>query len=286
MDLTNTSTGNYIYKFLPINHFSLGLLINKKLWLGAPNILNDPFEGDLIISNLEEIRTKECCSFLVNELRSGKYYCIYHNRIEKLLENEEDFSSLCYEYLGSLISRTFGSTSFSKSCDSINMWSHYADSHKGFVIVFDRLKLNNSIASQNVKILDVNYSGLPNVELSYNNKTLELASKQRILISKLPEWEQENEVRIIRHDDYDLVGYNRYLRFDEESVIGILHGERIELVNRLTIDNIIAGWSENDKERVKFYKTLKNELRNKLIFEQIPGSRTSNFSNTCGKNTD
>lgn len=269
MDLTNNSTGNYIYKFLPFNHFSLELLINKKLWLGAPNILNDPFEGDLIIGNLDEIRTKKCCSFLVNELRSGKYNGIYHNKIEKILVNEEDFSSLCYEYLCSLISRTFGSTSFSKSCDSINMWSHYADSHKGFVIVFDRLKLSNSIASQNVKIIDVNYSGLPNVELSYDNNTLLLSSKHRILISKLPEWIQEKEVRIIRHDDYDLVGYNRYLKFDKQSVIGILYGERIELVNCLTIDNIVAGWSENDKERVKFYKALKNKLRNKLIFEQV-----------------
>ena len=63
---------NNIFKYIPFSINSLKILIKGELWLGYPESLNDPFEGDFTIENINfenEIvqGVKEICAKMKTE---------------------------------------------------------------------------------------------------------------------------------------------------------------------------------------------------------------------------
>jgi hypothetical protein len=145
MDLLGNKDREFLYKYLPYNQYSLQLLINQELWLGSPDMLNDPFEGEFIIKNYRELQNIEFIRVLLDLTKDGIYDEIFYSiNCEKLLQDETDFLNRLYHYLSLYIKKHFGTTSFSMNCNSISMWSHYADSHKGFIAIFSREKLEQS----------------------------------------------------------------------------------------------------------------------------------------------
>ena len=93
--------------------------------------------------------------------------------------------------------------------DSILMWSHYTDSHKGFLLEYDTTDLLVTAANNNAFLLPVDYS-----QFRYNATELVLANVLRLLginmpdwntfevlmamVKKSDEWAYENEWRVIR----------------------------------------------------------------------------------------
>lgn len=96
---------------------------------------------------------------------------------------------------------------FSESIDSILMWSHYADSHKGFVLEYDfRPTLKNPI--KNVLIAPVVYDEERMDVSSYiaweflhrigiHSKNPDMASHIKVALHKSLAWEYENEWRLL-----------------------------------------------------------------------------------------
>ena len=103
---------------------------------------------------------------------------------------------------------------FSESVDSILMWSHYADFHKGFVLEYDfRRTLKNPI--ENVLIAPVIYDEERLDVSSYiaweflhllgvNSKNPDIASHIKVALHKSAAWAYENEWRLV---DYTLHVY-------------------------------------------------------------------------------
>lgn len=270
MDITTNEEGRFLYKYLPFNQNSLQLLIDQNLWLGAPDLLNDPFEGDFIIENQNKYHTKEFIKILLKIDKRSRYdEIIYDSNIERLMLCEEKFYDRLYDYLNAYIKKSFGTTSFSKDCRSLRMWSHYADSHKGFVIVFDRNKLESATLKDGAKLIDVDYSGLPTVKLRYDENSIKLEETRSLLISKLPEWEAEKEVRIIKRDHFESY-IPRLMNYEPDSVMGIICGSRMlfEKVRtvRTLIDKIFYHESNVD---IQFFYATKSSTRDCLMFKKF-----------------
>jgi len=200
MNLTENEKELYLYKYLPFNHYSLQLIINHEFYLSSPDLLNDPFEGDFIIRNYKELHNKRTIELLLNKYNKNDFLdnISYQINYQKMLDDEDFFLNQLREYTSNALKMEFGTTSFSNNCNSLKMWSHYADSHKGFILIFDR----NEIAVENqpphAQLKEVNYNSLALIDLSFNKDKIIILNDEEILRNKLPEWSDEEEVRIIR----------------------------------------------------------------------------------------
>lgn len=260
MDLTNNADGKYLCKYLPFNQYSLQILINNKFWIGPPDLLNDPFEGDFIIKNLEQLHNESCIRTLLQLTKSKDFEDDYN----KMMNDSNAFTTKLYEHINKQITSNYGSTSFSKNCDNLRMWSHYADSHKGFIIVFDREILECTIADGITKIIDVEYTGLPEIFIEHKSNNFFIRDYGKMLTKKLSDWSMEDEVRIIRKYEYKY-DFHRFLKFNRQCFKGIIYGERINFENLITIDRTLKDLHKE----LKFCLAKKNQARNKIIFEQI-----------------
>lgn len=266
MDLLNNNDRAFLYKYLPYNQYSLHLLINHELWLGSPDMLNDPFEGEFIIKNYKEFQNIEFIKSLLDSSKNGIYDEIFYSiNCEKLLQDETEFLNRLYDYLSLYIKKHFGTTSFSMNCNSISMWSHYADSHKGFIAIFNREELERTSLNNSAKLIDVTYEGFPSIELNFKNSKIEIKDTESLLTGKLPEWATEQEVRIIKKDKYESL-IPRLLKFEPNSLLGIILGSRMTFENARTIGQIIRI---NKDLNVDSYYAFKNEDRNQLLFNKI-----------------
>lgn len=284
MNITNNKDCKFLYKFLPFNQFSLQIFINKQLWLGSPDFLNDPFEGDFIINNYKDFRNEDTFNLLIETVNKGKYKNYFNQSFRNAFEeNEITFLNAIYVYLNNSIRNNFGTTSFSKKCNLIKMWSHYADSHKGFVIVFDKDKLDHFISKpepelfdfikrergitiksiRKTRLVDIEYGILSAVELIKKDGIISIKDDKNLLTKKLPTWKTEHEVRIIKQDDF-LDNCQRLLKFDLNCISGIILGQQILPENISTIKNLII---QNNMD-VSLYQAKKSQTRNKIIFEK------------------
>jgi hypothetical protein len=260
MDLTNNKDCRFLYKYQPFNLYSIQNLLHHEFWLSQPDILNDPFEGDLIIENFDKIYTREFLEILLNLSGSIKYSSYVNKSFDEIFSNRNLFTIRLFEYLSDYISKNYGTTSFSKNCTSLKMWSHYADSHKGFVIIYDREKIEESIKNEYLKLVDVTYNGLPKLELDVNSKRIIFNDDKLLLTGKFNEWLSEEEVRLIKKVDIESPR-DRFQKYPAETILGFIYGYRMTDENIRTIDQIIFS-----KElKIENYFAFKNNERNKMI---------------------
>ncbi|MDX9859228.1 MAG: DUF2971 domain-containing protein [candidate division Zixibacteria bacterium] len=149
---------------------------NLEFRFSSPKELNDPFEGHIDYSSIENIASK-----MTWEIEFDK---------ADLLEIAK-----AGIWFGDI--RIF---SLSKTCDSPLMWSHYADRHRGVVIGF-----NEADNFFNQDIIYHNESSFPSdkfgklLPMQYGKKKIELMDsfKRLPILYKSEDWIYEQEVRFV-----------------------------------------------------------------------------------------
>ena len=264
MDLTKNHDGKYLYKYYPFNQYSIQSLIHQEFWLGSPDMLNDPFEGDFIIKNVDKLFNKVNVDKLlkITNEESWDVRFLNDNYIIDSKQDEYLFLNKMYEYLNNEIKRKFGTTSFSKYCNSLKMWSHYADSHKGFIIIYNKEIIENTITNKKIRLIKVEYGNHPTIEISIVPNGFIITNDDLILTSKLKEWKSEKEYRLIMNMNY---GYkrNRLVKYDNDAISGVIYGSNMTHQNLRTIDAILIEKIKN----LPIYFAKKNPKRDNLIFK-------------------
>lgn len=132
-----------LYMYKPPNCYTLDILHNSCLWAAKPEHFNDPFDCDLEISvgitedvMLESMRRRGDSESAIAKYKAsnlnadGKFIPKERrrvdNEIQKLVKERKNMGVIC----------------LSEVCDSILMWSHYAESHKGVCFEFTRAEDN------------------------------------------------------------------------------------------------------------------------------------------------
>lgn len=175
-----------LYKYCPPAR--LDILKTQKIRFTQPGNLNDPIESTLRFHQLDE----PWGSF-VNTFRD------FVPKLEKVSEGTfEDFLHWLKPRDRPLIQRRIleliwhmgtGILSLSATRSSETMWSHYAQSHEGFVIGFDR---DHSFFTNGITAKVAYLDKIPRVEY-FNDLNIKL-----LAFTKSESWSYEKEWRVVR----------------------------------------------------------------------------------------
>lgn len=151
--------------------------------------LNDPLEG--VGAYLYQVSDEE-----------QKYWDSIGSDLPKLLSKRfsEDFREVAnFKF------RVFCS---SKEYDNPLLWAHYANSHKGFCVGYEK----SSIVEVSDKLFDIEYKSEMYPINEYDEKAIE-----RVLSVKSIDWSNENECRALYElKDNDVLHLNSEVYFDKE----------------------------------------------------------------------
>lgn len=225
-----------LYKYRAYNVNSLSMLINKKIWVSKPGAFNDPFDCKLVFN--ENYSKKEFSELLLNLgikwNRSPKQTAerIADAYIDGELKEEEiEILKNNLEDVKKAISNT-GVFTLSQTNSNLLLWAHYADSHKGFCIEYDRAPDNTLGNFEITKPVD--YSEyFPMVNLSDLKDGREMMPK--VVLSKSKKWKYEKEWRLFYTEgnvEEDLPA----------PITSIIFGLRMPESHRRTIKNIVKDY--------------------------------------------
>lgn len=148
-----------LYRYQPINKFTIENLVREKNWASKTKHFNDPFEFNLRSRvSLDE-----------------------NGRIVYLSDEEERQRNFIKQTI-----QNFGIVSYSSNEHNTLLWAHYSENHKGICLAFD---INNSDVTN---IHKIKYSNkIPNIKFGND---VDFTS---VLTTKGSSWSYEEEYRQI-----------------------------------------------------------------------------------------
>lgn len=197
------------------------LIFKGQIYLAKASSLNDPFDC-LIHCDIEELY---------------RYY--KKSMISRFpILNDSNFQNYAYElkqYIIDGMQEDVRTTCFSEVWDSILMWSHYSDCHKGFCIEYDTGRLNDL---KKGKLFAALYQ---KNQIDITKDILNLSPNAGLIsmVGKAEEWKYEKEWRIIT-----LKKSQDYLYFRKE-ISSIILGLKCEDINK---DKVCKWASKNNKK--------------------------------------
>lgn len=217
-----------IYKYFCVNENTKDSLKEAYLWLSSPTTFNDPFD------TWTEFVSFNPSAQQINEMGERASLQFQREQFDNFVTSRPDqFRQAFYQALRGTV-ETRGVCCFSKNNESILMWSHYADRHRGLCLGFDP----NESRLDLMPAFDVRYT------LDFQPVNYFSMSREALIfmhITKSVEWQYEKEVRILR----DRVGR---MPFKREALREVIFGCRIDQSAKDDIIDIV----ENNYKGVVF----------------------------------
>ena len=235
-----------LFKYRDIqNEYHKKLLFNQELYFSTLDFLNDPFEGALPLQHISEITDEEIIEANIKIIKYNNPNQVYTDEVLNALRRDLNTTDVRKRYDSEekiinmqrsvrLVNNAIGILSL--SIDPINylMWSHYADSHKGFCVGFNIFKL--------LKYLDMPYP----VPITYQEdipcwKIMEppIEYAKKYWATKGLLWEYEQEVRFLSRKYI-----NKSLIFDIEIIDCVFLGYKMEACY---VEEILKYFSNNHR---------------------------------------
>lgn len=185
------------------NKYHKKILTENQLYLASPKDFNDPFDcritSNYRIFNTNEKRTKYVDSLIHKHKkeilkRKDKIEDVRLNMLDRFVSNPALFQEEQDELAHQLTENHYGVLSLSARWDSLLMWSHYGDFHKGFCIGFNELKLRKSGFFGSGGMVTYN-NQFPSIDPM---KTRDMSQVLRKILTKSKDWEYESEYRLTK----------------------------------------------------------------------------------------
>jgi len=219
-----------LYKYRSFNCRSLSMLKNREFYFSDPKHFNDPVDCQISIYGA----VKTAVELAEKEDLTVKA------KLQKLKSLDYIYTKMENDVKGAAV------FSLSKEENNVLMWSHYADSHKGFCVGFTLSSAFTEYNKANAII------GTNEVHYSENNPFVDyflefarcshppewkefwvpLISMGFVVKSK--SWSHENEVRIIR-------GMPGKVQFSPSELKVVIFGLQMKLKKRNKIRKILSG---------------------------------------------
>jgi hypothetical protein len=188
-----------------------------------------------------------------------------------LYEQIQSFVPMFQSIMNRKFNELLGIFSLTEKPDNLLMWSHYADSHEGFVIGFDT---TNPYFDQRKGPHD-EFRYLRKVEYRYQRPQISLTELTgiEVFLVKSSDWAYEHEWRIIRaipEADEVIPGklYPIYLfRFPANAVIEVILGSRMSQDCRDAISHIVLKSGQFDNVRV--LQAVPDEKEFRIVFQDL-----------------
>jgi len=249
----------HLYKYIPINENTIGLLEENELYFSFPSDFNDPFDCkvEMIFNG-----TKEDWERWINSqpiTYSEKQHLL--NYLESINYDSSRFVS----YQNTHDTKSIILFCLSEINDHILMWSHYADNHIGICIGFKTKIEGNSLGLQfddqylKFPLTGVSKGFLPvskvkysmKMPSAYNRLKYDDSTLQEFLKTKHKDWEYERERRIIY--PYRYVN-KQNIKFDKSILGQIIFGVKTSNSEKYKIINVVKKNYIDQGFDVKFYQ--------------------------------
>ena len=179
---------NYLYKYYSGTDRNIDVVKSNKMWYSAPISFNDVFDSDIATDEKALFNSSLKLASRDISIRKGSPMWIQlKNKVRTELK------SLCQTF--EEMKKTTGITCLSEKYDSLLMWAHYANNHRGICVEYELLEINEQLNFAPVPII---YDNDRAVYSSIDDNPIEVFIKS--LTSKSSEWSYEKEWRIIQDD--------------------------------------------------------------------------------------
>ena len=244
-------TPPFLCRYRKVNKSTLDALKQGKLFFSTPKYFNDPFDSVAYLDEDKLIRS--VTAQIENGIRTGY---VPKSSIVKLPDDVaknilKGFNNIEYRQaffcrirkeaskLRSCVRNNTRVICFSEACLSTLMWTHYADEHKGFELVYDyeMLKKAASYNNDNKIIKDKTILGkveyyscipdrgqlffdvLPDQMNPFHRSRMTQSFYQQLLFVKLKEWAYEKEWRLcVAGEDILIKNQASYLQIDPVAI--------------------------------------------------------------------
>lgn len=175
-----------LFKYKPLNQFTLDIIANDRIYYPKPDSFNDPFDTKCSFKN---------SSAIVQSQNLAKIKRVFPNEdpSEIMAYTRKDLTGEIDSFKNAL--RDFGILSLAEDEKDILMWSHYADDHKGVCIEFERTETNELGDPKATRKVAYTKS-YPSMSVkSLLSKNGHHNSLMRVLYTKSEHWSYEKEWR-------------------------------------------------------------------------------------------
>jgi len=209
-----------IYKYVNYND-GIKLLFNRQLKFSTPDLFNDPYDcnENIFKFTINEKTTRFMLQKGLYQRDTDEINLSIKKLSEKLKnENKISFRNSEFKKMFDEIKRTIWVTCFSVCPNDFLMWSHYAESHKGFCIGFDP---NYFYLKYNQKIFKVTYDKFKQYDFFENSQK----AIQKWVTMKGPIWKDEHEYRLFfPKTKSNFINENGLLHFNENLIKSVSIG--------------------------------------------------------------
>ena len=242
-----------LYKYYSDTKLNFETIKNNSMWYSAPCNFNDIFDCNISIDD-EKIFNNALNLFPDKRgVRTG-------SPMWKKLKEEINRGLYMLETQFNELRNTTGISCFSEREDSLLMWAHYGNNHRGICVEYNLLNINKELGFTAVPIIYSNDRTCFDSIESYGEKDIWKFFIES-LTSKSMEWNYEKEWRIIR----DQVACGSQWDVNKKGA----------LLKMIRPDSIILGCATNlefekeimrycDDNKIKLYKMKKDQYEYKL----------------------
>lgn len=180
-----------LYKYYKDKTHAIDSIKDNKMWYSAPCKFNDVFDCDISVDDNAIFNAALEIVSSNTKIRVGSPAW---KEIQSNMRKETKSLRSTFETMKS----TMGVACLSESDDSLLMWAHYANNHRGMCVEYDLMEINTQLGFTPVPII---YS---NDRVCFNTLNPATAGDDTLALfiesitSKSEEWRYEREWRIIR----------------------------------------------------------------------------------------
>lgn len=248
----------FLYKYGRLTEYSEALFTTPTIWFSAPAQLNDPFEcrpcltfegtPEQIVESLTRSLERRHPEF-THETAKAHAVSMFLERSQKAPNWEQMRQDMAARF-----AQRIGLYCLSKVNDSILMWSHYSQEHRGYCLQFGATDYTPVFG----RAQEVRYAtDFPVVDV-FNTPIEDQANL--IFLTKYIGWSYEKEWRIIDHQDGP--GLREY---PPELLRGVIFGLRMPAADRAKI----SSWLEKRGHPVRLFETVQHERQFAIVVREI-----------------
>ena len=248
------------------DEFNKKVLLENELYFASNEDFNDPFDSkiptDYYLLDTDNKKLEYAKDIVKRQesylIKNGIDLKFETNRIYKILKLD---LNTVHDNFAKIEEKTtaneYGALCLSETWESILMWSHYADSHKGYCIGFKGEQLIKHSVSQFA--CKINYNNkYPHIDPLEKNQMVNTFKRWQY---KAEDWSYEKEYRIVKglfNGDS-----NRYLIFPDNYIAEIILGMNIEQPDKEEI--LAIAKSKN----IPVYQTKNVPFEFKLVRDRV-----------------
>jgi hypothetical protein len=168
---------------------------------------------------------------------------------------EQEYQEKVHYWQSEVLFKTYGMACFSRLRDSILMWSHYGDRHRGICLGFD--------VSEDLPYQVTYTENIAALQRGHYRETKEFFIQS--ITTKYRDWSYEQELRVFENRSAPVDGTLSFMRFDESLKLKeVIAGDQCK-TTREEIKDALAGYSDE----IEILRARRSHVAFEMIINEL-----------------